>query len=625
LVGGAAAVIGGGIGGKAVWKGWSWIRDNVLDQHGCYIQYLNRNGQAMDAGLNQSGQGMVVGRYSTKKLLPGILGVSQQIRTPEGYMYIRTDDLLKSLGWREKEINDLTRYISLENAMVNSQVLKYSGIGPEKAGLNRFFKVICKVSHVVDGDTIDVIDIFDKAQVPFRVRFDGINTPELSIVKSNTSTLPPKTVNVKSIRINNNIMFIKFDLTLKEFSDLVDSPSNYFQTDDKIRISIPDFNGSQLLLDGTIAVNGKEDETIKDTTTITPSFTNGIQRFRLSSDPTNSGFYVGSRVKVYNKNSPEVNWMEGVITEIDNTQNSLNPESNNYGIFVNVDTKSGTTASAVYSISDRLFLNGFITIPYQHANVAEKNYTGNVTVYSYKSTEFKLNTSPGGASTLFTQNAIKDKLIVLRVNPDTKKMTAIVGEDDFEAGAQKNNYISYGKDIYGTRVLGTIFYKTTSSIIDALRLQINNLFIKSKLLSDRDILKDQTDKESPLRSSFHDGVFHDRFTEIYNSISETSLVDYYKLYAASNPNLVNTTSERKKIYNTYFTMRIIRDIYEKVSDWPNIAWDEYYEDGTPASLNWELVVNNLAKVYTSGLLVEQPSINTSSETAAMGKRIIKNE
>ena len=72
-------------------------------------------------------------------------------------------------------------------------------------------------------------------------------------------------------------------------------------------------------------------------------------------------------------------------------------------------------------------------------------------------------------------------------------------------------------------------------------------------------------------------------------------------------------------------MRVIRDVYQKVSDWPNIAWDEYYEDGTPASLNWELVVNNLAKVYTTGLLVEQPSINTSSETLAIGKRTIKNE
>jgi hypothetical protein len=72
-------------------------------------------------------------------------------------------------------------------------------------------------------------------------------------------------------------------------------------------------------------------------------------------------------------------------------------------------------------------------------------------------------------------------------------------------------------------------------------------------------------------------------------------------------------------------MRVIRDIYQKVSDWPNISWDEYYEDGTPASLNWELVVNNLAKVYTTGLLIEQKSINTAAENYQVGRRNVKNE
>jgi hypothetical protein len=102
-------------------------------------------------------------------------------------------------------------------------------------------------------------------------------------------------------------------------------------------------------------------------------------------------------------------------------------------------------------------------------------------------------------------------------------------------------------------------------------------------------------------------------------------VDYYNLYAAGNPTLKDASAARIKIYNIYFTMRVIRDVYQKVSDWPNIAWDEYYDDGTPASLNWELVVNNLAKVYTTGLLVEQPSINTATETLAVGRRTIKNE
>jgi hypothetical protein len=523
LVAGGATLIGGNIGGGLAWKGWSWIRDNVLDQHGCYIQYLNKNGQAMDAGLNQSGQGMVVGRYSTKKLLPGILGASEKIRTVEGYQYIRTDDLLKNLGWREKEINDLTRYISLENAMVNAQVLKYSGIGPEKAGLNRFFKVICKVSRVIDADTVDVIDIFDTAQRPFTVRFDGINTPELSKVKSNTSMYPEEFFNIKSVKIQSNIMTIKLDLTLNEFEGRVTPPSNYFQKDDKVNISIPNFNGSPLILDGFIDSNGIDDA----------------------------------------DDSP------------------------------------------------------FIVLPYNRPDLAQTNYTGKIKVQSYKATEFTLNTSPGGASTLFTQNAVKDKIIVLRVNPDSKKMTAIVGEDDFEAGAQKNSYISYVKDVYA-RVLGTLFYKTSSNIIESLGLQVSNLFVKNNGRSDSGI-------KSLLKDSFDNGVFHDRFNEIFDAVSTTSLIDYYDLYAAGNPTLKNATPQRIKIYNTYFSMRVIRDIYQKVSDWPNISWDEYYEDGTPASLNWELVVNNLAKVYTTGLLIEQKSINTAAENYQIGRRNVKNE
>jgi hypothetical protein len=528
LVAGGATLIGGNIGGGLAWKGWSWIRDNVLDQHGCYIQYLNKNGQAMDAGLNQSGQGMVVGRYSTKKLLPGILGASEKIRTVEGYQYIRTDDLLKNLGWKEKEINDLTRYVSLENAMVNAQVLKYAGIGPEKAGLNRFFKIICRVSRVIDADTVDVVDIFDKEQRAFTVRFDGINAPELSKVKSDTSMYPDKFINIQSVKIQANIMTVKLNLTINEYKDLITPPSNYLQKDDKVNISIPNFNGAPLVLDGFIDSHGIDD----------------------------------------------------------------------------VDKKP------------------FIVLPFNHSALAQTSYTGKIKVQSYKATEFILNTSPGGASTLFTQNAVKDKIIVLRANPDTKKMTAIVGEDDFEAGAQKNSYTSYGKDIFGTRVLGTLFYKTSSNIIESLSLEINNLFAKNKGLSDKDFLSNQ---EGVLKSSFYDGIFHSRFTEIYDAVTTTSLTDYYKLYAAGNPTLKNATAQRIKIYNTYFSMRVIRDIYQKVSDWPNISWDEYYDDGTPASLNWELVVNNLAKVYTTGLLIEQKSINTSTENYQIGRRIIENE
>jgi hypothetical protein len=135
----------------------------------------------MDAGLSYN-QGMVVGKYHSKALLPWLLGVNSRklVRTPEGYAYIRTDDLLKNLGWKEKEISDLVRHISYENALVNAEVIKYAGIGPEKAGLNQFFKVLCKVHRFIDGDTVDVVDVLRPESAPFRVRFEGINAAELN-------------------------------------------------------------------------------------------------------------------------------------------------------------------------------------------------------------------------------------------------------------------------------------------------------------------------------------------------------------------------------------------------------------------------------------------------------------
>jgi hypothetical protein len=186
-IAGAAVAAGLSLATDGAWNAWKWVRDNVLDQHGCYIQYLSKNGQPMDAGLSNF-QGMVVGKYHSIKLLPGLLNVRTKTKSIEGNAFIRSDDLLKNMGWKEKEIGDLVRYISLENAIVHSQLLKYSGLGPEKTGLNQYFKTIVYVKHVVDGDTIDVIDVLsgsNETYREYRVRFDGVDTSELQ--KNNVS------------------------------------------------------------------------------------------------------------------------------------------------------------------------------------------------------------------------------------------------------------------------------------------------------------------------------------------------------------------------------------------------------------------------------------------------------
>ena len=498
--------LGGNIVGNALWKGWSWIRDNVLDQHGCYIQYLSQNGKAMDAGLSQVGQGMVVGRYHTKKLLPGILGVSQKVRTVEGYSYIRTDDLLKSLGWKELEVQSLVRYVSYENALVNSQVLRYSGISPEKAGMNRYFKVLCKVERIVDADTIDVIDILDTSANPksFRVRFDGINAPELNVIKADVavSNLEAK---LASVSITNN----KATFT-------TEVPHN-FRLDDRGIINITSAPGNEQLEIADFAVKiGKVTE----------------YTFEVSTT------------------------------------------------FANV---SSTNISGVAKMASR----------------SEAGYNAN-------------DKSPGGKATAFTQKALSKKVFIVRISPDSNKVIASISEADLDAGSTKNLPVNYEKDIYGIRSLGTIFYKAPQNIIESITTEANSLFVKH--LTSRD-----SDLNSNLKNSFYEKVFENKFDMIIKAISSINDTDYFAQYSSSS--LSGISLSRKKLYTNYVAARILQYLYDRVTEWPNIEWDEYYDDGTPVSLNWELVVNNLAKVYTVGLLIEQPSVISGDDYAAYPVRV----
>ena len=508
LIGGAAFGLGAGAGGKLAWKGWTWMRDNVLDQHGCYIQYLNRNGRAMDAGLGLSGQGMVVGRYHTKKLLPGILGVSSKIRTAEGYSYIRTNDLLSKLGWKEKEINDLTRYIDYENALVNTQVLRYSGIGPEKAGLNRFFKVICKVVDTIDGDTIDVIDLLDTSEKKFRIRFDGINTPEINVIKTDLHT-SGKVANITNVQVSSG----KATIT-------TEAPHT-FETDEVCVIVIDNPGGFYLLNSSA----------------------------KIESTPTANTFVVSTVL----------------------------PDNN-----------------------------------------AAK--TGKVRVYAKGSGEFVNSSSPGGKAKMFTMNALKDKVFVLRISPEN--VTGSFTELDFEAGSTKSLERKlihgeslpayYDKDVFGERILGVVFYKTPQQALETIIKETNSLFEKYKKASNSDLV-------SQLASSFSPGVFSDRYSDLLEKTKTINKIDYYTQYKTTPLNGISPGL--KKTYNAYVALRLIQYIYEKVSEWPNVEWDEYYDDGTPVSLNYELIINGLAKVYTKGLLIKQPSVIDSYENAALPSRV----
>jgi hypothetical protein len=77
-----------------------------------------------------------------------------------------------------------------------------------------------------------------------------------------------------------------------------------------------------------------------------------------------------------------------------------------------------------------------------------------------------------------------------------------------------------------------------------------------------------------------------------------------------------------KLYNALVSYRVLNAIYEKTSEWPTIFWDEYYENGYPVTLNWELVSNNLAQVYAKQVQIESESVISAEESALMPRRVI---
>lgn len=242
LLTGTGAALGGiGLVGSLSWSGWKWVRDNLLDQHGCYVQYLNKNGQPMDAGLSYN-QGMVVGKYHSKALLPGILGVRANVRTQDGYSHIRTDDLMKSMGWRETEIKDFVRYISYENALVHAKILNLSGLGPEKAGLGMYFKVIARAIDFTDGDTIRVEDVITGQT--FTIRFDGIDTGEI-----NTTSAP--------INLNGNTSESSFSTDTVKITSI----ETYSESEKEITTESPHglLSGYSVLI-SNVATNNKPSE-----------------------------------------------------------------------------------------------------------------------------------------------------------------------------------------------------------------------------------------------------------------------------------------------------------------------------------------------------------------------------
>lgn len=412
--------------GQLAWSAWKWVRDNVMDQHGCYVQYLNKNGQPMDAGLSYN-QGMVVGRYHSKALLPGILGVRSRVRTPEGYAYIRSDDIFRSLGWQEKEIKDLVRYISYENALVHGRILKLAGLGPEKADLQQQFKVLCKVERVIDGDTIQVVDVLSSANAAFTIRFDGMNTKELNDIRGEIEYAEP--------------------------------------------------NGDELSL---------------------------------------------------------------------------------------IDISS-----------------------------------------------------PAGKAKVFTKRALENKLIIARIAP-SRESNVVPVDESYDAGSLDNTFNNYLKDDFDNpRAIGTIFYYLPPEEIEKIKTSVASL-LRNAIIGN-DISVDEF--KLLARTSLSDSsVFRIKFDQVYAAIEDIISENYFD-YTNSTDSLSTISSALKSAFSIIVYMRMLESIYAKASEWPLTSWDEYYDNGYPVSLNWELVINNLATVYIKDLQRESDSVQSANELAAIPTRI----
>lgn len=439
------ASVVGYFGAKLAWNGFKWVRDNILDQHGCYVQYLNRNGRPMDAGLSYN-QGMVAGEYHSKALLPGILGIRAKVRTPEGYAYVRTDDLFKSLGWRETEINSLTRYISLENALIHARVLQLGGLGPEKAQLEPQFKVLVKVKKFIDGDTLELEDVINPNNV-FKIRFDGINTSETNVIDGNINFSDPNTGE-------------EYDVNLE-------------------------------LLD--------------------------------------------------------------------------------------------------------------------------------------------INT-PGGRAKQFVYDKLRDKVFVARINK-SRSSNLVVNpdentgiEDYYDAGSEINQSEVYAKDKY-ERTIGTLFYHMPEAFINLAKNRVESILrnvLSQGLSSVKDGLIDAYKQNlGDENSSETTPVFYRKFDQIYRAISLSTSLENYFDYTNSNDVIVSQTGEAERdAFNILVYMASLESVYQTAAKWPITAWDEYYEDGYPVSLNWELVINNLARVYVGDLQFESESVVTTDESTPMPVDVI---
>ena len=111
---------------------WGYIRDNLLDQHACYINYLTHRGEPMDAGLTAVYQSNAVGMRHGASIIAGALRLGPiPFLGPDESPMIRTGDLIDRIQWDEYGPNDAAQQISSFVDSVNRRVFEVGGRSPD--------------------------------------------------------------------------------------------------------------------------------------------------------------------------------------------------------------------------------------------------------------------------------------------------------------------------------------------------------------------------------------------------------------------------------------------------------------------------------------------------------------
>lgn len=133
------------------WPIYSWLRDNLYDAHSCYVQYMNRNGTPMDAGLSYN-FGAAVGQVNVITFLGDALALPMKIN---GESTVSTSDLLTNLGWTGKDVEAQANALSLQENYTYEQVLKLSGQNAATIGTPPTVQLV-SVTSIVDSQTFTI-------------------------------------------------------------------------------------------------------------------------------------------------------------------------------------------------------------------------------------------------------------------------------------------------------------------------------------------------------------------------------------------------------------------------------------------------------------------------------------